>query len=435
MTRVAGWIPAMAIGSILLAAARGAAYEDCTRTSYGYIPLTDLGTGTYSGFPGGLYPGGSNVRPPAHDAAGRAIAASITPLDASGKPDPANGRIGVLTFGMSNTFLESEWVVFYAQNDPLRNPAVELVDGALSGQSSQKFVSDWSFLIDVVTTRIANAGLTPDQIQVMWFNEADENVTTKFPVSAEALESENEKILNDLMATFPNLRLCFVSSRIYGGYGIDSASPEPYAYEAGFSYKWLIEAQIDGDPSLNFDPSRGPVTAPWLAWGPYLWADGTTPRSDGLTWVCGDFQLDGMHPSFTGSVKVATRVLQFLQTDPAATPWYLQAGGASATAAPAGAPLPEKPTLLELGLPRPNPFSVRLSVPVSLTQAEPVSAAVYTVAGRRVRDLAFGVLSPGRHELSWDGRDAAGRPAEAGVYLLQVDAGGTKSSTRATLVR
>src|SRR6266851_3549298 len=39
-------------------------------TSLPLVPLNDLGTGTYLGFQGGLYPNGSNVRPATHDAAG-----------------------------------------------------------------------------------------------------------------------------------------------------------------------------------------------------------------------------------------------------------------------------------------------------------------------------------------------------------------------------
>src|SRR5210317_2038953 len=57
-------------------------------------PLVDLGPGeAYNTEEGGLYPGGSNVRPAPHDAAGRRIARDIVPLDADGKPDPINGKI------------------------------------------------------------------------------------------------------------------------------------------------------------------------------------------------------------------------------------------------------------------------------------------------------------------------------------------------------
>src|SRR5206468_1021451 len=68
--------------------------------------------------------------------------------------------------------------------------------------------------------------------------------------------------------------------------------------------------------------SRGPVLTPWLAWGPYLWADGLTPRSDGLTWQCADLQSDGTHPSSSGASKVAQMLLSFFQTDPVASRWY-----------------------------------------------------------------------------------------------------------------
>ena len=38
------------------------------------VPLTDLGTGKYEGFEGGLYPDGTNTRPASHEAAGLALA-------------------------------------------------------------------------------------------------------------------------------------------------------------------------------------------------------------------------------------------------------------------------------------------------------------------------------------------------------------------------
>lgn len=67
------------------------------------------------------------------------------------------------------------------------------------------------------------------------------------------------------------------------------------------------------------------MVAPWLAWGPYLWADGTAARSDGFTWLCSDLESDYTHPSATGGVvKVARQLLAFFKTDPTATPWFLR---------------------------------------------------------------------------------------------------------------
>ena len=31
---------------------------------------------------------------------------------------------------------------------------------------------------------------------------------------------------------------------------------EPDCYEAGFSIRWMIEKQMEGDPSLNWDAAR-----------------------------------------------------------------------------------------------------------------------------------------------------------------------------------
>ena len=90
-----------------------------------------------------------------------------------------------------------------------------------------------------------------------------------------------------------------------------------------FSVKWLVQAQIDSTDELNFDPDAGPIQAPWVGWGPYLWADGAFPRADGLSWNCSDFARAGTHPARSGVDKVPDMLLDFVHTDPSASEWYL----------------------------------------------------------------------------------------------------------------
>ena len=63
------------------------------------VPINDLGTGTYMGMMGGLYPNGSNTRPAEHLDAGLAFAAQVQPLNPAGLPDTLNGRIVWLSIG------------------------------------------------------------------------------------------------------------------------------------------------------------------------------------------------------------------------------------------------------------------------------------------------------------------------------------------------
>jgi len=78
------------------------------------------------------------------------------------------------------------------------------------------------------------------------------------------------------------------------------------------------------DPGLNFDPDVGPVLSPLLLWGPYLWAAGLNPRSDGLTWARSDLSpSDGTHPSETGQQKVAGILLDFFKTNELARSWFV----------------------------------------------------------------------------------------------------------------
>jgi hypothetical protein len=87
-----------------------------------------------------------------------------------------------------------------------------------------------------------------------------------------------------LNGLFPNLKIAYLSSRVYAGYASTPLNPEPHAYETAFAVKWVIAGQIAGQPALNYDPAQKTVRRPWLAWGPYLWADGLKGRQDGLVY-------------------------------------------------------------------------------------------------------------------------------------------------------
>lgn len=57
-------------------------------------------------------------------------------------------------------------------------------------------------------------------------------------------------------------------------------------------------------------------------------------------------------------------------------------------------------------------------------------AAVYDLAGRRVRVIHQGAVARGLTTLSWDGRDERGVPLRAGVYLVRFAAAGSTAVAR-----
>ncbi|HVO82284.1 MAG TPA: hypothetical protein VMT28_16240 [Terriglobales bacterium] len=148
---------------------------------------------------------------------------------------------------------------------------------------------------------------------------------------------------------YPNLKQVFVTSRIYGGYangqtingqpsGHNCLMPEPFAYEEGFAVQRLIVAQINqggGEPPVDYAGDLSYDVAPWVDWGPYLWASANNLNSAGIRWCnnqqgdpnCqlvndvryGDpndqehFWGDFTHPTAHGAGVVADQLVKFIQ--------------------------------------------------------------------------------------------------------------------------
>jgi hypothetical protein len=306
------------------------------------IPLTDMGSRRYLGFAGGLYPGGNDV-PPSHLAQGLARARAIRPLDVNGNPS-ANGKYVLLSIGMSNTTQEfcstgsnapcASWSFMgQASVDPAVNhTTLAFVNGARGGQAAPSWLSPASAEYDRIRdTWLAPNGLSEKQVQVAWVKLANAQPTVSLPAStsdAYTFESQLGTVARTLEQRYPNLQQVFFSSRIYAGYATSTLNPEPYAYENGFSVKWLVQAQIDQAARGSIVDARAGdlnyASTPWLAWGPYLWAAGMTPRSDGLVWTIDDVDAsDRTHPSQSGEQKVARLLLDFFKASPATQCWFV----------------------------------------------------------------------------------------------------------------
>ena len=297
----------------------------------GMVPVTEMGESEYKGQTGGLYGGGQNTPPESHLQAAKDQTSLIQPLDPNGAPS-ATGKIVLISLGMSNTTQEFSTFKKLADADPNKSPHLAIVDCAQGGQAAYQWAhpsedakkpSPWP----VMDERIRRAGVTAAQVQVVWLKQADISPAQygEFPAHAHVLRDNIAVILRQLKMRLPNLRITYLSSRIYAGYATTALNPEPYAYESAFSVRWLIEAQINNDPNLNYDTAKGPVAAPLLLWGPYLWADGTTPRqSDHMVWLREDLGPDGTHPSASGRQKVAQMLLDFFKTDLNTRQWFLR---------------------------------------------------------------------------------------------------------------
>ncbi|MBZ5680343.1 MAG: Ig-like domain-containing protein [Acidobacteriia bacterium] len=359
------------------------------------IPLMDMTSSqNYLGFPGGLYENNSKTPPPDHDAAGKAAAKAIQPLDQNGNPSP-KGAVVFLGIGMSNATIEfSAFVTAAATDSKINNTTLAIEDGAhgavtacpwtvaqgpastVCGATGVPAENQYDRVRDtVLATAVgapsapsgcgttSNPCLTEAQVQIIWMKNANPdpglnnfsalsssticaNELPKPKTEACYYELQMGKIVRAARSRYPNLKQIFLSTRIYAGYAPKPLNPEPYAYEYGFSGKWLVQAQINQIRNGTVDPVAGDMDyttgmAAWTAWGPYLWANGINPRSDGLIWCDGqtgapcngevDFQPDGTHPNSTsGAQKVVNQLMTFFKTSAYTPSWFCK----TATACP-----------------------------------------------------------------------------------------------------
>ena len=280
-------------------------------------PLTDMTADeVYEGEDGGLYGKGSNEPPEALKKSAATALAEIQPLDTEGKPSEG-GKIALVSISMSNATQEFSFFKGIADKDSRKSDKLTIVDCAQGGQTMAAWAQPEGRPWPEAMNRLKAAEVSPQQIQVAWVKLANAGPSGSKTEHLATLEADTIKVLHLLKERFPNLRVAYLASRIYGGYASTGLNPEPYAYEGAFAVRHLIQQQMNGDESLALSKS------PLLLWGPYLWADGEKGRKfDDLKYTKEDFGGDGTHPSNSGREKVAKQLLEFFATSLLAKGWF-----------------------------------------------------------------------------------------------------------------
>jgi WD40 repeat protein len=83
---------------------------------------------------------------------------------------------------------------------------------------------------------------------------------------------------------------------------------------------------------------------------------------------------------------------------------------------------PAAPVPVRLWQNYPNPFNPSTAIRFELAASSRVELQVYSAAGRRIASLVEGTMPAGRHEVTWSGRDEAGRPVASGIYFCRLRA-------------
>ena len=83
----------------------------------------------------------------------------------------------------------------------------------------------------------------------------------------------------------------------------------------------------------------------------------------------------------------------------------------------------------------PNPFNPGTTIRIALPRAGAVLIRIHDVQGRLVRTLVREQLSPGVHDVRWDGTDRTGRAVSSGTYFCEVRFAGAAQVRPMQLVR
>ena len=296
--------------------------ESIALTDTAKIPITDLGTGTFMGITGGLYPGGVNTPSGRYAKDLMSFASNIAPLNSKGKTDSVKGKIGFISLGGStcgDLFIALKNKTYGNGRTNSFLHMVNCANGGGKGSLNSLTNPDDPYW-DHVNTVLRTSFLSVNQVQVIYLDTDDSTNLITFPGRPYKYRDELEEAMRVCKTKFKKLRLVYLMGRTTTFNKNEIPNKEPSPYYNGWGQKFAIEDQINGTPGTKYKGTD--AVAPLLAWGWYQWADGTAqPRQDGFVWTK-NMTSDGLHASDEGLDTLSNRFQDFLLTDQYAKVWY-----------------------------------------------------------------------------------------------------------------
>ncbi|HRG82713.1 MAG TPA: hypothetical protein PLO99_09370 [Chitinophagaceae bacterium] len=296
--------------------------KSCSINQQNLVPITDLGTGYYRGYQGGLYPGGQNQRSGAHLSQTLSQAAQIQTLNSNGQP-AANGKVVLIGVGASNPRTEFEAFKQQSQASGLLKSGTLIINTCIGGQGVQKMNQPSANYWQQADNTLQQAGLSTQQVQAAWVEtEHTGNADTVFPRAPQQLMQDMRTLLVTMKQKFPNLKIVYLSGRAFSGYAQAAANEVgkgllyPRDYYNGWAMKWMVEKQINNESGYTLSE------IPFITMSTYLWSRGAQPRNDGYFLDCMlDVGADGLHLTAAGEQKTGQQLFQFFFSDPSTAGW------------------------------------------------------------------------------------------------------------------
>lgn len=261
---------------------------NCNITSIGKTPISD-GVGLYAS---------DNIHPRLDFGITQGL--KVRKLGSDGSPSSTGKLVLLGCAGMSNARQEFGQFIKDAKA-AIGQKSVTFYNGNRGSWDITRIYSSWVEYKDWLLTGLSRSNITTKQVQVLWVKNSVRGGGDLLGYLTPTIER--------LLDTFPNVKQVFLSSAIYSGYSTSPARKEPDAYNEGLAVRQFVLNEL-GNPNV------------YISWGPYLWADGVKPRKDGLSWVCSDFETDGVHPDGPAEAKVSKWLLDFFANSEATKMWF-----------------------------------------------------------------------------------------------------------------
>ena len=276
------------------------------------IPINDPDQFIFEGLYSGLYPWGNSLINNQYKTDYINICKSIGNINTIGKNEVEENII-ILSLGPSNPHKIFDGINTAEYNDANFGENIRFVNGAIGGIDFNDILNITGPYWLQVDSILQSQNISASEVQVIFCIEDDLLNHDTTIARAFELKENYIQLLEQIRLKYPNCVLFLAGDKGYNNYSNEERFSEPKGYLNGWAIKLLVEDYINGNlPEY-----------PFINWLDYYWADGDTPRWDGLTYHLSDFiGPDYIHLTTEKAQELGLATHEKLKSDQGALYWY-----------------------------------------------------------------------------------------------------------------